>query len=131
MWSPFASLLHPSKKGFSFHFSLGKKRIYLETHLKGEFTDLFWKFIYFEDKSCYIWFQHAFNDKVFIARCLLKYWLIFSSFLIFCYFTRLKARETSDKIWETRKIFPILHSTPCDNNYIFSTTFKRHWKQKI
>ena len=24
----------------------------------------------------------------------------------------------SCKIWETRKIFPILHSAPCDNNYI-------------
>ena len=40
MWSPF---LHPSKKGLSFPFSLGKKRIYLETQLKGKFTDLFWK----------------------------------------------------------------------------------------
>ena len=39
MWSPF---LHPpSKKGLSFPFSLGKKRIYLETQLKGEVTDLF------------------------------------------------------------------------------------------
>ena len=36
MWSPF---LHPSKKGLSFPFSLGKKRVYLETQLKGEFTD--------------------------------------------------------------------------------------------
>ena len=35
------SSLHPSKKGLSFPFSLGKKRIYLETQLKGEFTDLF------------------------------------------------------------------------------------------
>ena len=41
---PFASLLHPSKKVLSFPFSLGKKRIYLETQLKGEFTNLFWKF---------------------------------------------------------------------------------------
>ena len=30
-----------SKKGLSFPFSLGKKRIHLETQLKGEFTDLF------------------------------------------------------------------------------------------
>ena len=37
MWSPF---LHPSKKDLSFPFSLGKI-IYLETQLKGEFTDLF------------------------------------------------------------------------------------------
>ena len=37
-WSP---LLNPSKKGLSFPFSLGKKRTYLETQLKGEFTDLF------------------------------------------------------------------------------------------
>ena len=66
-----------------------------------------------------IWFQQVFNDKVVIARCLVQYWLIFSEFLIFCYyFTRLKAREISCKIWETRKIFPILHSAPCDNNYI-------------
>ena len=43
MWSPIASLLHPSKKGLSFPFSLDKRRIYLETQLKGEFTDLFWK----------------------------------------------------------------------------------------
>ena len=41
MCSPFALLLHPSKKGISFPFSFGKKRIYLETQLKGEFTDLF------------------------------------------------------------------------------------------
>ena len=38
MWSPF---LHPSKKGLSLPFSLGKKKVYLETQLKGEFTDLF------------------------------------------------------------------------------------------
>ena len=40
MWSPF---LNSSKKGLSFPFSLGKNRIYLETQLKGEFIDLFWK----------------------------------------------------------------------------------------
>ena len=40
MWSPF---LDPSKNSLSFPFSLGKKRVYLETQLKGEFTDLFWK----------------------------------------------------------------------------------------
>ena len=28
------------------------------------------------------------------------------------------AREISCKIWETREIFPILHSAPYDNNYI-------------
>ena len=44
MWSPVASLLHPSKKGLSFPFSLAKKRTYLETQLKGEFTNLFGKF---------------------------------------------------------------------------------------
>ena len=37
MWSSFAALLHPSKKGLSFPFSLGKKRIYLKTQLKAEF----------------------------------------------------------------------------------------------
>ena len=41
MWLPFASLLHPFKKGLSFPFSLGKKKIHLETQLKGEFTDYF------------------------------------------------------------------------------------------
>ena len=41
MGSPF---LHPSKKGLSFPFSLDKKRIYLETQLKGEFTDCFENF---------------------------------------------------------------------------------------
>ena len=34
-----SALLHPSKKGLSFPFSLGKKGIYLETQLKGELTD--------------------------------------------------------------------------------------------
>ena len=49
----------------------------------------------------------------------MQYFQIFSSFLIFCcYFTRLKAREISFKIWETREIFPILHSAPYDNNYV-------------
>ena len=63
-------------------------------------------------------FRPAFNDKVVIARCPVQYWQIFSSFLIFCcYFTRLKAREISCKKWETRKIFPTLHSAPYDNNY--------------
>ena len=41
MWSPFTPLLHPCKKGLSLAFSLDEKRIYLETQLKGEFTDLF------------------------------------------------------------------------------------------
>ena len=40
MWPPF---LHPSKKGLSFPFSLGKKRTYLETQFKGKFTDFFLK----------------------------------------------------------------------------------------
>ena len=44
---------------------------------------------------------------------------IFSSFLTFCYcLTRLKDREIICKIWETRKIFLILYSALCDNNYI-------------
>ena len=52
-----------------------------------------------QDSSCYIPFQRAFNDKVVIARSLVQYWQIFSSFLIFCYyFTRLKAREISCKM---------------------------------
>ena len=38
MLSPF---FQPSKKCLSFSFSLGQKRIYLETQLKGEFNDLF------------------------------------------------------------------------------------------
>ena len=43
--------------------------------------------------------DQALKDKVVIARCLVQYWQIFSSFLIFCYyFTRLKAREISYKI---------------------------------
>ena len=59
------------------------------------------------------------NDKVVIARLIVQYWLIFSSFLIFFYyFTCLKAREISCKIWETRKILAILHSAPCDNSFI-------------
>ena len=33
--------LHPSKKSISFPFQFDKKRIYLETQSKGEFTDLF------------------------------------------------------------------------------------------
>ena len=36
-------VLYPSKKGLSFPFSLGKERIYLETQLEGELTDLFSK----------------------------------------------------------------------------------------
>ena len=34
-------LLAPSKKDLSFSFILAKKRIYLDTQLKGEFTNLF------------------------------------------------------------------------------------------
>ena len=40
-----APSLAPSKKGLSLLFSLGKKRIYLDTQLKGEFTNLFWKLL--------------------------------------------------------------------------------------
>ena len=43
MWFPF---LHPSKKVLSFPFSLGKRRVYLKTQLKGEFTDLFGKKVF-------------------------------------------------------------------------------------
>ena len=32
---------HLSKKDLSFPFSLGKKRVYMETQLKEEFPDLF------------------------------------------------------------------------------------------
>ena len=39
--------------------------------------------------SSRIWFWQAFNNKVVIARCLVQYWQIYSSFLKFC----LKARE--------------------------------------
>ena len=48
MWSLF---LNSSIKGFSFPFSLGKKRIYLENQLKEEFTDLFWKFVGYRYKQ--------------------------------------------------------------------------------
>ena len=72
-----------------------------------------------EDNSWCILFKQAFNDKVVIARCLVQYWQIFSSFLIFsCYFTRLKAREISCKRWKTREIFPILNSAPYYNNHV-------------
>ena len=47
MWSPF---LHPSKKGLSFPFSLGKKRIYLETQLKGEF--IYWFILKIDSAPC-------------------------------------------------------------------------------
>ena len=39
----------------------------------------------------------------------MQYWLIFSSFLKFYYC----------KIWETRKILAILHSSLCDDNYLY------------
>ena len=63
----------------------------------------------------------------------MQYWQIFSSFLIFCYyFTRLKAREISCKIWETRKIFLILHSAPCDSNYLtWIHEMVQHVQQKV
>ena len=35
-----------------------------------------------QDNSRCILFKQAFNDKVVIARCLMQYWQIFSSFLI-------------------------------------------------
>ena len=43
MW--FHALLAPSKKGLSLPFSLAKNRIYLDTQLNREPTDLFWKLI--------------------------------------------------------------------------------------
>ena len=68
----------------------------------------------------------------------MQYWQIFCSFLIFCcYFTCLKAREISCKIWDTRKVFPTLHSAPCDNNYLFgfysgeNITDKNFWSVLI
>ena len=77
---------------------------------------LSWKKVLLVKKAC-IWFPQAVNDKVLIAWHLVQYWQIFSSFLVFsCYFTHLKPSEISCKIWETWKIFPILHSAPCDNN---------------
>ena len=38
-----ALLLLPPRKGLPLLFSLAKKRIYLDTQLKAELTDLFWK----------------------------------------------------------------------------------------
>ena len=43
---------------------------------------------------------------------------IFLVFHMLLYFTRLKAHEISCKIWETRKIFPILHLKRWHNNYL-------------
>ena len=63
--------------------------------------------------------KKVFNSNVIIGRCFVQYWQLLSSFLIFCfYLTRIKACETSCKIWKTRKIFPILHLALCNNNYI-------------
>ena len=42
--------------------------------------------------------------------------------LLLQYFTCLKAREISCQNWETRKIIPMLHSAPNDNNYLFDGT---------
>ena len=33
-----------------------------------------------EVNSSYIWFQEVLNDEIVIARCLVQYWQIFSSF---------------------------------------------------
>ena len=55
-----------------------------------------------------------YNDKVVIARLIVQYWLIFSPFLIFYYYFKI----LNCKVWETRKILGILHSAPCDNNYV-------------
>ena len=44
MYSHDAAHLHaPSKKGLHLPFSLAKNRIYLDTYLKEELTDLFWE----------------------------------------------------------------------------------------
>ena len=42
-------------------------------------------------------------------------------FIICCYFSRLKDRIISCKTWGTRKIFPILRSILCANNYLWLT----------
>ena len=86
-----------------------------------------WKSAYiFDIFNCYraningMWNAGKLGDKVVIVRCLVQCWQIFFSFLIFCcYFTHLKSREISCKRRETREIFPILHSAPCDNNYLY------------
>ena len=76
----------------------------------------------------YMWFRQIFNYKVVIARCLVQYWQIFSSFLIFCsYLTRLKALKVCCKIWKYRKIllFPILrHRVITTTNQVKAVTGK-------
>ena len=51
-----------------------------------------------------------------IVRCLEQYWQIFSSFLIFWY------RDLWNKLPNIRNSenFLMLHSAPCDNNYLFN-----------
>ena len=66
-----------------------------------DFTSLYTKIV----SHCvkYIQFLQAFKVRVVIVRGLVQYWQIFSSFLI------------PKKL---KKIFPMLQSAPCDNNYV-------------
>ena len=64
------------------------------------------------------------NDELVMRVSIVLYWQTFYSCIIFYfYLTCLKTREISRKIRQTRRIFAILHSPPCDNWYI-SNIFK-------
>lgn len=64
------------------------------------------------------------NDELVMRISIVLYWQTFYSCIIFYfYLTCLKTPEISGKIRQTRRIFVILHSPPCDNWYI-SNIFK-------
>ena len=86
------------------------------------------------DNSCYIYFHQAFNDKIVIAHCLVQYRQTFSSFLIFCYyFTHLKARKISFKIWKTQKKYLWYCTNQCAitsaYHFYFTTQTRFHLKR--
>ena len=63
----------------------------------------------------YFWFQDAFNDKAILEIIFLVSYI------------SLLAREINRKIYETSKIFVIMQSAPCDNNYLFwNKSFKKY-----
>ena len=63
----------------------------------------------------YFWFQDAFNDKAILENIFLVSYI------------SLLTRDINWKICETSKIFVIMQSAPCDNNYLFwNKSFKKY-----
>ena len=93
-------------------FSFNAGKIYSMKNANFRFSEMC--FLHY---SRFLWIFLCANNKPVIARQFHAILAMFYLFLIFCWLFH-SPKCSWSKIWETHKIFVILHSAPCDDWYL-------------